>query len=839
MRELAARLLADPGAAEDVVQEACVAALARPPEERGRDEAWLARVVRNFAWKRRRAERLRGEYERRAAVPEAVGEAPGTLERLELQRKLLGAIEALEEPFRTAVVERYLAGRSSAELARALGVPEGTVRWRLKRGLDELRARLDAEHGRALWSAWLAPLARPPANPSAPASESTPDLRPLLAPGIPAMLVSTKVLLASALAVAAVGLVLWSRSEDPRGAARLESAVQEPVTLAAAPPVELEPDARPVVREPGPAEVAPLTAPVTEEPSAAPARPVGRLALRFVDAAGGPWSGVSLSQRFEQDALGTSAQDGRLELELSPYGSEAEWNVALVARRAGCATREVRATLRVGTTTQLGDVLLGPGVIVAGRVLDEEGRGIADADVGLGESELPELGYASEEVPHENEGLMRRVGSRAFEGVTRTKSAADGSFRLEGAEPGLWRPWGHVLGKRYGWGEPLTVRAGEDVSGLELVLPDELVTDRIAGIVLDPQGAPVPKARLVMSYQTENESNTTSTNVDGDGRFDFVLRREVALTLLASDPDDRHADAVLYEVAPGTRDIELRLGPLTTFDVAVHDAEGAAISGCRFTLTPRVGFPREEEASSAIATGLYRLTKPSVPFELLVEAPAFRPERFPGLDPLTLGSQFDVVLTGAPTLRGRVLAHGEPVAGARVALHRAIGARGVFQEGFVCAYERTSASATTSATDGSFTLTCPDSGPVYVRASAAGLVDADAGPFEPLAAPEVTLDLTAGGALEGRVQNADGTPAAGAIVGLNHGDGRPRTLRVGPDGFFRFDALMPGEWSVELVATEIDPSSSTSSMFETPRAFEPNCTIRAGRVTRFDLERAE
>jgi hypothetical protein len=64
-----------------------------------------------------------------------------------------------------------------------------------------------------------------------------------------------------------------------------------------------------------------------------------------------------------------------------------------------------------------------------------------------------------------------------------------------------------------------------------------------------------------------------------------------------------------------------------------------------------------------------------------------------------------------------------------------------------------------------------------------------------------------------------------------------RTLRVGPDGLYRFDALMPGEWSVGLAKVEMDPSWSTSSMFETPAIFEPNCTVRAGRVTRVDLER--
>ncbi|MBK8979731.1 MAG: hypothetical protein IPM29_27860 [Planctomycetes bacterium] len=56
MRELARHLLADPAAAEEVVQEAWVAALRHPPSPDRPLEPWLSRVVRNFASKRRRAE---------------------------------------------------------------------------------------------------------------------------------------------------------------------------------------------------------------------------------------------------------------------------------------------------------------------------------------------------------------------------------------------------------------------------------------------------------------------------------------------------------------------------------------------------------------------------------------------------------------------------------------------------------------------------------------------------------------------------------------------------------------------------------------------------------------
>jgi len=62
-------------------------------------------------------------------------------------RRLMEALLALEEPFRTTLLLRYHEGLAATEIARRQGVPEGTVRWRTKRGLAELRARLERSLG--------------------------------------------------------------------------------------------------------------------------------------------------------------------------------------------------------------------------------------------------------------------------------------------------------------------------------------------------------------------------------------------------------------------------------------------------------------------------------------------------------------------------------------------------------------------------------------------------------------------------------------------------------------------------------------------------------------------
>ncbi len=165
LRGLARGLLADEHAADDVVQETYLAALRRPPAK-GNVRAWLGRVAKNLALTARRGARRREARERRAARPEAVPAAGDAVAHLELQRKVVDLVLALDEPYRTAIVERYFHERTPQEIARRLAVPLQTAKTRLKRGLQQLRARLDADHGgdRRAWSAPLLALLALPAR---------------------------------------------------------------------------------------------------------------------------------------------------------------------------------------------------------------------------------------------------------------------------------------------------------------------------------------------------------------------------------------------------------------------------------------------------------------------------------------------------------------------------------------------------------------------------------------------------------------------------------------------------------------------------------------------------
>ena len=121
-------------------------------------------------------QKVRGESRRERREAEASGPAslptPEELsERLDSERALVDELAALEEPLRSTVLLRYYEGLDSTEIARRQGIAPGTVRWRLKKGLAELRERLDRRHGGdgRRWALLLIPLARPAPRPGTPA----------------------------------------------------------------------------------------------------------------------------------------------------------------------------------------------------------------------------------------------------------------------------------------------------------------------------------------------------------------------------------------------------------------------------------------------------------------------------------------------------------------------------------------------------------------------------------------------------------------------------------------------------------------------------------------------
>ena len=159
IRRVAASLVRDTADADDVVQATWLAALQSPPASGSRLAAWLASVTRNVVRKRARGQGRRTRRELDAPDPREAARSPETLvERAELQQLIAALVLELSEPFRVTLLLHYFEELSPAEIAEREGIPAATVRSRLKRGLDELRTRLDRAHGDKR-RAWLAPVA--------------------------------------------------------------------------------------------------------------------------------------------------------------------------------------------------------------------------------------------------------------------------------------------------------------------------------------------------------------------------------------------------------------------------------------------------------------------------------------------------------------------------------------------------------------------------------------------------------------------------------------------------------------------------------------------------------
>jgi len=166
VRALARKLVDDRDNADDAVQQTWLAALVRRPSTGRPLRPWLAHVLRTQIALRRRSRLHRREREAVAARPEPLPSTEELVMRTEAHERLVRAVRALREPYRSALVLHYYEGLSAAEIARRRGVPGATVRSQIHRGLELLRTDLDAEFGdRRTWCLALAPLDAARASP--------------------------------------------------------------------------------------------------------------------------------------------------------------------------------------------------------------------------------------------------------------------------------------------------------------------------------------------------------------------------------------------------------------------------------------------------------------------------------------------------------------------------------------------------------------------------------------------------------------------------------------------------------------------------------------------------
>jgi RNA polymerase sigma-70 factor (sigma-E family) len=136
-------LTGDRSLAEDLVQDAFVKVLGRFHDLRNRDAFWwyLRRTIVNLSTSHFRRRRVERAWLARQRLEESTPSAHDLGERDRLRTALM----TLRPEQRAAIVLRFYEDLSEAGTAEALGMPVGTVKSTVSRGLERLRHELPEE----------------------------------------------------------------------------------------------------------------------------------------------------------------------------------------------------------------------------------------------------------------------------------------------------------------------------------------------------------------------------------------------------------------------------------------------------------------------------------------------------------------------------------------------------------------------------------------------------------------------------------------------------------------------------------------------------------------------
>lgn len=574
LRALARRLLNDPADAEDVAQEALVAALEHPPAL-GRPLApWLARVAANFARRRRRSDRRRREREDESSAPLPLPSPVELVESLSVQQDVVRAVLALEEPYRSTLLLHYFYELAPAEIAARQGIPAATVRQRLKRGRDSLRERLRQRYGGegALGAALLS-LAELPVRAASPpgGGAAAPGHLPRPSPGaFPGnRLVKHALVLLAASAVVAVSWLLRPTHLASSGRGR----------SGAAPAPTVQEVRATALTDPPPGAGRSVAGAGADEGADEALVSTGELCVRVRrEKDGQPAAGEVVLVRHVQSPL--PFPDERVE----------RTDDGGVARFLGLAPGEIRlGLLRRGDDYRWLEIEPGRelqaelgipfGLEVSGRVVDLHGSGIAGAEIWLSECWQSVRGHVLE------------------------LSDERGGFHVTDVQPdGL-----NWLGARAASWAPSAVRAFEGHEpGDELEI--EIVLDRpgaaVSGVVRDAEGTPVAGATVLLGFQSDAWARGPGgpphvVATDGSGAFELAGVPPGTLPLQVRAAGYGACSTAVEIRAGAAAAIEIVLRPEATVVGRVLDAAGEPVARARIFSGEKDSFASSSAISAA------------------------------------------------------------------------------------------------------------------------------------------------------------------------------------------------------------------------------------------------
>lgn len=621
LRSLARSLVRGDAEADDLVQDTAVAAITHPPVADRPVRPWLATVLRN-RWRMNR----RSEARRRAredATFESRETAPGEdpIDRARVLERLSAALVALDEPFRGTVIRRYLDGQSAAEIARALGIPAGTVRWRLKTGLERLRAALDETTPR--WKRALLPLAAGAGKGAVLVKGKTGILALValvLLLGVGAIILAKRHGSAPDAAVATTG--------SGSGSARARAAL--PVGGAA---VGNSTTPAPVIVDPLPGQGRATIEAVTAPGGAVSGRVINWSTGEGVAGAELTFSGEAGATTIRSAEGGAfelaPAAPGRFELMAVVASGYLPYAPELAHSPVGISLAKDRAVR--GLT-----VFLFPAVDYHGVVVDATGKRIAGARVRL---------------------LGTPAGEQTIEKLpTEWTSDKDGEFLFHAADDAVFEA---TRGKQRGWARLDSKVALTKV--LVIPLGDDAARDAtIQGIAVDETGAPLADVLVRADpdgppgKSAEDVRATAFATSGPDGAFTLTGVNR-GMYALAAELEGRAPTFVRPAVAGGTSGVKIQM--LVGEEIAGHveTTGGEPVGAYTLLVLRREGAVRMTMLAESIVDprGAFRVRVPPGDYELVAASSGLAPS---APAPATAGAKdVRIALGVGAVLRGKVV----------------------------------------------------------------------------------------------------------------------------------------------------------------------------------------
>lgn len=422
------------------------------------------------------------------------------------------------------------------------------------------------------------------------------------------------------------------------------------------------------------------------------------------------------------------------------------------------AARELR-------TLDLGTILVEPGAILAGRVVDPDGAALAGVEVRVGP-------------PQSMQWMPTRTEAD-------TTTDADGRFLLPDRKPGEIVDV-HLQGAGHAFALLPRVMLGEESADLRVVLEP---VGRVSGRVVDEDGRGIPGATLNGWRQGRDSRHFFSTRQvrgEADGSFAFAEAFPGEITLRAEAPGHQTAERTLT-LAPGRTldgvDIVLLRGAVVVGRVWNTDGEPAveAIVGVRHRTVQGTSWNGHGRTDGE---GRYRLDGVPLGRVEIVARDRHR-EVLELLDVEPGENALDLRFAGGVEVSGWVRdADGEPVAGALVTLHA----------DFTWRQMRAS-----SRGDGSFRFEDVTDGFYHLQAVAEGWaltrldenVDVDGASI-----PGLEIRLRRGGAIVGRLEGVAFEDLEQVALRAYRDRITAEDVTIAHDGTYRIDGLMPGDWRV-------------------------------------------